>query len=363
MATKVISTTCHISTLRPESILPGGAEAAFFQAWNEPATHGRGVTVCVCTCRRPDSLIRLLDSLEKFEGTGYPTLIVDASPDLRTEDAVRSWVGRGRMRSPLAYFRVEPAMRGLTKQRNFALRVTATDLICFFDDDVELLSDCVREMERVFRGAAGKFAGVGALVVNQPRRPVALWRMRRALGMTANLRPGTYHGSGISVPWGYVRDSDGVVEGQWLPGAAMLWDVWLARKVGFCEEFSGYSQAEDLDFSLRMGQTRKLAVTTAARVLHFQVSTGRERHFPLGYMAIRNRYYVHRRKFVHHRALYVLWFAYAWSLDTAMLIRNLRSPGLALGTMQHMAGRLVATCELLFGRRDLPITSRPSING
>src|SRR5438874_9262291 len=237
MESKATSTTCHTSTSSPKSILPPGVEATFFEAWNERATQGRGVTVCVCTYRRADSIIRLLDSLERFEGTGYPTLIVDASPDVRTEEAVRSWVGRRRIRSALAYFRVEAALRGLTKQRNFALRVTATDLICFFDDDVELLSDCVTEMERVFRAAAGKFAGVGALVVNQPRCPVVLWRIRCALGMTANLRPGTYHGSGISVPWGYVRDSDGVVEGQWLPGAAMLWDVSRARKVGFCEEF------------------------------------------------------------------------------------------------------------------------------
>jgi glycosyltransferase involved in cell wall biosynthesis len=328
-----------------------GTAAILLAGWNREATSGRGVTVVVCTYKRPHSVTRFLDSLEETEGSGYPVVLVDASPDTSTENAIKHWMAKRDSSGSLAYFRLNPAQRGLTKQRNFALEIVETDLVCFFDDDVELLSPCISEMERTFREAEGKLSGVGALIVNQPRRPGALWRLRRVLGIVANLKPGSYHGSGFSVPWGYVKDGDGVVIGDWLPGAAMLWNTSEARSARFCERFLNYSQSEDLEFSLRVGQKGQLAVTTRARVRHLEATGGRERHFPLGYMAIRNRYYIHRRRFRDCRFGYALWFGYAWLMDTAMLMRNFAVPRRIPGTVQHVAGRLAAACELLAGRR------------
>jgi GT2 family glycosyltransferase len=250
------------------------------------------------------------------------------------------------------YYRVEQALRGLTKQRNFALQLTQTDLVCFFDDDIELLCGCITEMERVFRQSHGALAGVAALIVNQPRHPTLLWRLRYRLGMVAGLRPGSYHGSGLSVPWGYVKDSDEVVLGDWLPGGATLWDAPRARLTGFCEEFSAYSQAEDLEFSLRVGRMGRLAVAPRARVVHLHEPSGREQPFRLGYMAIRNRYYIHGRKFRRRRLLYKLWFAYAWSLDTVLLVRHVAVPQGIHGTLAHMAGRFAAACDLVAGKPD-----------
>jgi hypothetical protein len=257
---------------------------------------------------------------------------------------------------------LRPEQRGLTKQRNFALGIVTTDLVCFFDDDVELLSPCVSEMERTFREAEGRLSGVGAFIVNQPRRPGGLWRLRRVLGIVRNLEPGSYHGSGFSVPWGYVKDGVGPVSGDWLPGAGMLWNASQARSARFCEEFSNYSQSEDLEFSLRMREKGQLAVTTHARLRHLEATGGRETHFPLGYMAIRNRYYIHQRQFGKRRYGYIAWFGYAWLLDTAMLMRNFVRPRRIPGTVQHLVGRFVATCELLSGKH-LPIMQKIGTKG
>jgi glycosyltransferase involved in cell wall biosynthesis len=326
--------------------------ATFFENWGDASIGCFGVSVVVCTYRRPSSIIDFLESLEQFESDRHPVLVIDASPDEQTELTLRRWYAESRNTRPLAYVRVGIRSRGLTRQRNFALRLVPTDLVCFFDDDIKLMSDCVTEMERAFRHARGKLAGIAALIVNQPRKPTSLWRLRRALGMIAHLRPGTYHGSGLSVPWGYVPDSDQIVIGDWIPGGCALWNTARARVVGFCEDFSTYSQAEDLEFSTRMREEGELAVATGARVVHLHETGGREQQFRLGYMAIRNRFHIHKQRFRKHRLLYTLWFTYAWSLDTVMLGRHVIMPRRTLETLGHIAGRLAATFDLLVGKPD-----------
>jgi GT2 family glycosyltransferase len=341
--------------------MPSGLVAAFYRNWKKSAVTVSGVTVVICTYCRPSSVIRLLESLYRFEGVRYPILVVDASPDAQTEAALWAWCTQDRKGCPLSYVRVEAALRGLTKQRNLALRLAETELICFFDDDLELLSDSVTEMLRVFCKSGGELIGVSSLIVNQPRHPTWLWRLRRALAITADLRPGSYQGSGFSVPWGYVEDRHEVVLGDWLPGGATLWDASRARTLGFCEAFSTYAQSEDLEFSLRIGRTGKLALATRAHVAHLHAPDGREQPFRLGYMAIRNRYYVHRRRFTSRRVLYTLWFIYAWSLDTVMLSRHIAIPGRMCATLQNIAGRVAAAADLLAGRPDRLLAKRASV--
>src|SRR5262249_37892577 len=159
-----------------------------------------------------------------------------------------------------------------------------TDLVAFFDDDILLLPDCLREMERVHRAAGDQVVGVGAFMQHPqgaPRR--RLWYIRRLLGMLPDLRPGRYHRSGISVPWLFLEPTNDIVEGDWLPGCAMMWKTAVAREAGFYEGFDGYARSEDLDFSLRVRGKGKLVMAGAARVIHMLEPHGRPGPFRLGY--------------------------------------------------------------------------------
>ena len=53
--------------------------------------HDDGLTVCVCTFQRADSLIRVLDSLPAQTLTPDRVLIVDASPENETEEAFKAY--------------------------------------------------------------------------------------------------------------------------------------------------------------------------------------------------------------------------------------------------------------------------------
>src|SRR5262249_8603319 len=121
-----------------------------------------GVAVVVCTQQRPQSLKRLLDSLAAQDRRPDELIIVDASEDDATEERLVQHPRIADIADRCLYVRVSNSLKGITRQRNFALNWVTTDLIVFFDDDVELMPHCLREMERVHCEADQPVAGVGA---------------------------------------------------------------------------------------------------------------------------------------------------------------------------------------------------------
>jgi GT2 family glycosyltransferase len=327
--------------------LPGSEGAPPMQAASTAITT-IGVTVVVCTQQRPKSLMRFLNSLAAQDRQPDQLIIVDASEDSATEELLAQ---QPNFADRCLYFRVSGGLRGTTRQRNFALQWVTTDLIVFFDDDVELMPHCLREMEQVHRDAGQKVAGVAAYMRNQawPLSDSWVWRVRRWLGVVSDLQPGRYHRSGISIPWN-LPSLQGVIEGDWLPGCAMMWKTSIARQVGFYEGFDGYAQGEDLEFSLRARQHGKLLVSGAAHVIHYYESSGRPDPFTKGYMAIHNRYQIHRRTLPDRTCRDIIWFGYALVLDTLMLGRYIVAPSQWSAILRQVSGRGRAVYDIVSKR-------------
>jgi succinoglycan biosynthesis protein ExoM len=97
------------------------------------------VAVCICTYRRPEGLIRLLESLrglrfEKVEEPGMRVIIVDNDPDESARTAVEEWK-RGAA-WPVEYA-VEPR-QNISLGRNHAIEIaleSQPEWIAFIDDD------------------------------------------------------------------------------------------------------------------------------------------------------------------------------------------------------------------------------------
>jgi GT2 family glycosyltransferase len=293
--------------------------------------------------------MRFLDSLALQDARPAALIVVDASPDQETESAFR---GRDDMRTlavQVSYFRVKGEFKGLTRQRNLGTRSVTTDLVAFFDDDVVLRPGCLREMEAVLRDNGTGAVGVGAYTDNGYSPPTGLWRLRKALRIVSDLRPGSYQRSGMSVGWNFLAPTDQAVEGDWLSGCAMMWRTETLREVGFFDAFEGYAQGEDLDFSLQAKKKGKLFTAGKARVLHLFDEGGRPDHFRMGYMAIHNRYNIHRRGLESRSWRDVGLFVYAWTFDTILLTRRFFLPGHFTSTAMQIAGRLRATFDLVRG--------------
>jgi GT2 family glycosyltransferase len=286
----------------------------------------------------------MLDSLCRQVRQPDEVLVIDASDDGRSEDVVQGFAGA----RSVAYWRVVPPLKGLTRQRNFSLTLAAFDLIAFFDDDVLLEPRCLAELERVLR-ARPDVVGAGCLAETF-LAPSALWRVRRALGMLSESKPGAYTRSGMSIPWRFHPPTEDVLEGDWLPGCAMMVRSEAASATRFDEEFSGYGQAEDLDFSLRLRSLGRLVVAGAARCAHLHEPAGRPDARQLGHMEIWNRYRIWQRTFGSAGPSARWMFVYAWTVDTIMLTRDAIRPSRAFDGVMRIAGRVSAARRILATR-------------
>jgi len=333
-------------------LFPRKGVVSWFHAGDACGGHGpeagkdadRGCTVVICTYRRPASVLRMLGSLRGQTLRPRALVVVDASPGNETERAIAGYPALSSLAGCVLYCRVGGALAGLTRQRNFSLRCVATDLVAFFDDDVVLAPRCLSEMERALRQRSDA-VGAGAAVEGEqvPR----IWRARRLLGIVSTLAPGRYCRSGMSTPWGRLDPSEEPIEGDWLPGCGMMWRTAVAREVQFPEDFEGYAQGEDLEFSLRAREKGKLVLAPAARLNHLHAPAGRPDDFRLGYSAIANRFRIHRRCLPARGARDVLWFVYAWTLDTLILARHLASRRNVRPTLRQITGRFRAAANLL----------------
>lgn len=341
----------------PRASLPGVAQGWIAERGRveplsslEPRPLSSGVTAAICTLSRPDSVRQCLESIAGQTRPPDQVVIVDASAGDATENAVRAAAQAWRSVSPIVYVRVDSSRSGLTRQRNLALALTNRRLVGFFDDDVTLGPECLAELERAHRDGGAKVAGVGARVEREEDGPRLVWRVRRLLRVVPSLEPGRYCRSGMSTPWSLVRQEDGVLEGDWLPGYAMMWQTSLARELQFDEGLAGYAQSEDLEFSLRAGRRGKILLACAARVADAHAPAGRPDAFRMGYMAIYNRFLVHRRGLADRTGRDVAWFAYAWTIDTLLLARHLVHPRRFRATLSQVGGRMTAAIHLLAGR-------------
>jgi GT2 family glycosyltransferase len=340
-----------LEELRPDAEVVAGFHVGEGVQEDESSPHvplvQRGCSVAVCTFRRPRALGRFVESLASSSLTPDELIIADASPDDLTEQLLRTHPALGRAARRVRYFRLGESVRGLTRQRNFALRKVRTDLVAFFDDDIVLEPDCLARLEEVHRRLGSQVVGVGALIQDQIGSPSMLWRLMRALRMMPNLQPGRYHRSGISTPWVVTPSSDDLMAGDWLPGGATMWRTIAAREVGFNEQFEGYGQGEDLEFSLRVRARGSLYMAGSARVQHLHEPAGRSDPIRAGYMALHNRYEIHKRAWPDRTIRDVAWFVYAFSLDSLLLARNLLRPRLWGWLLGQWRGRFRAARDLL----------------
>ena len=306
-----------------------------------------GLTVAICTYRRPESLRRLMNSLARQTRIPDQVVVVDATEDNSVETMLKTALQQELLLDNLYYVRVTEPLRGLTRQRNLASNITTKSLLAFFDDDTVLDDNCLKIMEATHLLFGNQLAGVGAYI-NEPRPPDARWKLRRLFRVVPNLQPGRYHRAGLCVPWQFLEPCQGVVSGDYLPGCASMWRTDIVRRVRFRESFAGYGRGEDIDFSLRAKRFGALVLNTCARVKHLHDPRGRPDPCRHGYMVVRNSYLIHRECLVDRRPSDTARFFYSVLLDMLMLARHLVRPRYIRFGLQEAMGRAKGLAEVLF---------------
>lgn len=318
-----------------------------------------GLTVVVCTFKRPAGVVRFLESLWPQDRPPDELIIVDASPDNETETEVLDRWHAGPVTTRKIYCRVKGDLRGLTRQRNLALKLCSHEIVAFFDDDIVLDPGCLRAMEAPFYHDP-TVVGVGAYLRQEDCNPGFRWQLLRMAKAVPDLTPGRYTRSGLSIPLRLLRDRQDLLAVDRLQGCCMAWRATLAQSLGFNEQFDGYCQAEDLEFSLRAARHGTLLISTKATALHLQEPGGRPDQRRLGRMEVLNRYMVHRIALTDRTWQDVVRFAYAQTLFNAIHAVSLLGRGRMRDGLNYVAGIMQGLFDLSQSRRN---KSSAPVNG
>jgi hypothetical protein len=223
--------------------------------------------------------------------------------------------------------------RGSSIQRNTAIPFVRTRYTLFLDDDVELATDYIEQMERLFAadptivGASGGVAADGAPARVPIDRRAAVEAIRE------------YTGSRDCVPFKDVYGCNMFVRS----------DVLQVER--FDERLPLYGWLEDLDFSLRLKKHGRIVRHRGALVAHLATRSGRTSDLRYGYTKIANPWYLWRKKVLSSLPEVIVRY---WVKTTlANLLRAFLSNGPpGVDYRKRLIGNLMAYRDLTLFRLD-----------
>lgn len=317
---------------------------------------------------RPDSLIKLLNSVK--QQTLYPNeiIIIDGSITNETEEIIAQ-----NSFDNLSYFLVSKENRGLTKQRNYGLSKLSTysEVVCFLDDDTVLESNYFEEIIKTYK-SDDSIIGVGGIAINENKwikkvpgvkygkfkfyelddfiHPEGIRNIvRNRLGLQSDLPPGKMPQFSNSRTCGFPLNGK-VYEVDLLIGMSFSFRKIVYDSIQFSNYFEGYGLYEDADYSIRALQFGKNVITTNARLYHFHDQLGRPNKYQYGKMILRNGWYVWRLKYSKPSFTSRLkWNAIAWLL---IIIRfsNIFTSNKRREAFTETVGRMMGWFSLCFSK-------------
>jgi GT2 family glycosyltransferase len=305
------------------------------------------VSVIVPTIGRPESLIRMLDSLARQSVAIRDVVVADGSADSATASVVADerWARRG-----LAVIRVAVQPPNAVRQRVAAIAESSSDFLLLVDDDVVLETDCVEQMLSAFRQNPA-IAGVFGDFNNQSwPMPTRAWRfyLRFVLGMKDHSWQGRVVGPLLR--FGYNPPPSQTMPIEWLGTCnTMIRRSAYEQAGGFSDFFlHRCTMNEDVDLGLKISKFGQIVFCPAARVGHYHASDGRVSPMIAAEDDLYNRFLVmHRTQQRSASAAFALAFLF-FSIETASSlagsILRLRSNdcGARLGGRVRALFRIVA---------------------
>ncbi|MEQ1885604.1 MAG: glycosyltransferase [Bryobacteraceae bacterium] len=248
------------------------------------------VSVIIATRNRHQPLDRCLRSLGKQTTPVLETIVVDSSDDNATETLISN--AKAQFDFSLTYCR--SAVRSAAVQRNQGADLARGTHVLFLDDDVVLEPDFVAELMSVFQNPEYRnVGGASGTIVNQTFvEPRGFNRF--LLGFALGRWSGSYSGRLLGPAVNFLpRSSDGIQPVDWLPSccAAFPKEVFLRYKFG--STFQGYSFAEDVHLSARVGQSFRLVNVGTARLFHEDMGGATHRDWTaLAHSVVMNRHLI-----------------------------------------------------------------------
>lgn len=203
---------------------------------------------------------------------------------------------------------------GLTASRNKGVTLSSGDIIIFFDDDIELFPDYLKNMENLFiEDEKGEIGGASGITMNEKpiKKTHKILNFFYRLFMVTGNNEGKVLPSGFCVNFGATgRTFQEISDVDFLAGCGCAFRKKIFDKYQFNENYQGYGLGEDKDFSYRLTPEYKLKVTPFAQLNHYESPQMRYDTYRRGYEFILSR---HRffKELVLKRPIQWLFFYYA----------------------------------------------------
>ena len=276
---------------------------------------GASLGIVIATRNRPESIRECLRNIGMQTVLPHQVVVVDSSSGRDTRNVVQSDADN---RGYPCHYEFSP-ISSAAVQRNIGVSLTQSEIVLLLDDDVILEPDFIAEILAVFRShGSANLGGVSGTISNQVYTdPRGLNRL--LLGLCLGRISGSFAGQvlGPAVNFLPADGKDLVQQVEWLPTTCTAYprDIFLAHR--FEETFEGYSFAEDLHLSTRIGRAYRLMNTTRARVFHADLGKDTHRDWrALGESQVRNRHLImtdvlQRNRLIDHIRLFAFEMIYS----------------------------------------------------
>ncbi len=277
------------------------------------------ISVIICTRNRFDDFMKTLPSIAVQTRQPDELIVVDSSDEKRLE----AYLTSAKLPFPVRYFHTQP---GLTLQRNCGIHESSSDLIFFFDDDVDLDKNYLAEVEKVFASDIDhKIGAVGGKIANTPPQTlrmgfeIAFFGFIRAFFGIVGTRNGKFYPSGMpSHP--HINQTSGFIE--CLSGCCMAFRREVFKKAIFDEALAHYGLMEDVDISKQtLDAGYKIYYQTSATLIHNESPMNRLKVQQWAETSVVNYDYLFRKSWSKDSWR---WFFYYWAL-IGLFVANFHS--------------------------------------
>ncbi|KKP36091.1 MAG: hypothetical protein UR26_C0001G0135 [candidate division TM6 bacterium GW2011_GWF2_32_72] len=264
-------------------------------------------SVIVATRNRLKDIVTMLDSLVLQTLLPNEVIIIDSSDTwlMHYEEFTQRFNKNFFTSSKLIY---KHTPRGAAYQRNVGINLASSELLLFFDDDVELLPDYIEQVVKTLEKHPQYFGGQGD-AINHPVSSKLSGLIRKFFMLHQDQSHGAFLFSGMST---HAYGTKNFKQIECVGGCCMFFKAAALKDERFDESLRDYSFMEDCDLSKRVSNKFPLCYIPTARLYHYHSPAGRDRLVDLKKIEIRNYSYLFFKNFYPQNRLRIL--GYTWTL-------------------------------------------------
>jgi glycosyltransferase involved in cell wall biosynthesis len=281
----------------------------------------------VPTCDRAPVLKRTLASLAEQSVLPTELIVIDGSSTGASREVVEEF--ERLLSHPIEVCWRQAEKLGAAIQRNQGVTAASQPFILFFDDDVLFEEHCLARLWSAI-DADPRLGGVNAMITNQKYHqpgPASRTVFTILHGRNELTFAGRVIGPAVNLAPEDRDDLPEVVPIDWLNLACALYRREAIPNPPFDSIFTGYSIAEDVALSVRVGKNWRLANARTAKIFHdSQPGAHKTDVSSLAEMELVNRHYIMSKLLGRNQwSDYVRLFAWeAFSLLATLAARDRR---------------------------------------